>query len=74
MIKAATTSNTAAEDLASKRVCRCEATIAPSVLDGFACGDPECWRTAIAKASFDAFVAELVRRRDGDAPHTPTAP
>ncbi len=44
--------------------CRCEATIAKSVLDGFACGNPECWRTAEAAASFDAFVAELVARRE----------
>ncbi len=54
-------------EVAVNDVCRCQATIAPSVLDGFACGDPGCWRTAVAKASFDAFVADLIRRR-GDEP------
>lgn len=48
--------------------CRCEATIPSVILDGYACGNPECWRTEPVKASFDAFVADLVRRRDG----TPT--
>ncbi len=52
----------------SQRVCRCEATIAPSVLEGFACGNPECWRTAEAKASFDAFVTRLVQQRDEEPP------
>ena len=53
---------------AEPRVCRCEATIPSSILDGFACGNPQCWRTAEAKASFDAFVAELVSKRDGETP------
>ena len=65
---------TATEESASKGVCRCEATIAPSVLDGFACGNPECWRTAVAQASFDAFVADLIRRRNGDGSSPPDAP
>jgi hypothetical protein len=47
--------------------CRCETTIAKSVLEGFACGNPDCWRTAEAQASFDAFVADLIRKR-GDVP------
>ena len=55
---------------ASTGVCRCEATIAPSVLEGYACGNPDCWRTAAAAASFDAFVTELVRRR-GDRTSPP---
>ncbi len=53
----------------TKGVCRCEATVAPSVLEGFACGNTDCWRTAEAKASFDAFVADLVANRR----HQPTA-
>ena len=53
--------------------CRCEATIAPSVLDGYACGAPDCWRTAVAQASFDAFVAELIRRRGEGEPPAPDA-
>ena len=53
--------------------CRCEATIAPSVLDGYACGDAACWRTAVARASFEAFVADLIRRREGKA-MTPDMP
>ena len=57
---------------ATQPVCRCEATIAPSVLEGFACGNPECWRTAEVKASFDAFVTQLVRERD-EGSATPVA-
>ena len=34
------------------------------------CGNPDCWRTAEAAASFDAFVAELIRRR-GEEPPAP---
>ena len=67
------TPGNASEDAAPKGVCRCEATIAPSVLDGYACGNPDCWRTAAAKASFAAFVADLVRRREGK-PHETDAP
>ncbi len=55
-----------------QRSCRCEASIALSVLDGFACGNPECWRTAEAKASFDAFVTKLIRER-GEELLTPGA-
>ena len=55
---------TATDGIAPKGVCRCEATIAPSVLDGYACGNPECWRTAVAQASFESFVADLIQRRD----------
>ena len=50
----------------AKGVCRCEARIAAIVLDGYACGNPDCWRTAEVKASFDAFVEQLVATR-GDA-------
>ena len=57
-----------------ERACRCEATIAPSVLEGYACGNPECWRTAVAKASFDAFVADLIRRRGKGPQPSPDAP
>lgn len=46
--------------------CPCEAWIPASIMDGYACGNPLCCRTAPAKASFDAFVAELVRKR-GDS-------
>ena len=53
----------------AKEGCRCEAQVASSVLDGFACGNPACWRTAEARASFDAFVADLVEKR-GDRPGT----
>ena len=49
---------------AAEKVCRCEATIAPVVLDGFACGRPDCWRTDVVKASQERFVAELLRRRE----------
>ena len=63
-----------APDVAPKGACRCEATIAPSVLEGYACGNPDCWRTAVAQASFDAFVADLVRRRGEDALPAPDAP
>ncbi len=59
-----------AEPKRGERKCRCEATIPSSILEGFACGNPECWRTAPAKASFDAFVADLVRERDGEVPGT----
>ena len=51
----------------AKGVCRCEGRIAPVILDGYACGNPDCWRTAEVKASFDAFVAKLVSER-GNAP------
>ncbi len=50
-----------------KGVCRCEARIAAVVLAGYSCGNPGCWRTAVAKASFDAFVVKLVTAR-GDEP------
>lgn len=53
---------------ASPHACRCEARIASGVLDGYACGDPDCWRTAEAKASFDAFVSDLIRARGDGAP------
>jgi hypothetical protein len=47
----------------AKGTCRCEATVAASILEGFACGNPECWRTAPAQASFDAFLTDLIARR-----------
>lgn len=58
----------------SKGVCRCEATIASSVLDGYACGNPTCWRTEEVRASFDAFVADLIRSRDEGKPRAETEP
>ena len=61
-------------DAASQRVCRCQATIAASILEGYACGNPDCWRTAVAKASFDAFVADLIRRRGEEVPPSPEVP
>ena len=50
----------------TRRICRCEARIAPAILEGYACGNPECWRTAEVEASFAAFVETLVAKR-GDA-------
>ena len=50
--------------VARERTCRCEAAVPAELMDGFACGNPDCWRTAGAKASFDAFVADLVRKRE----------
>ena len=47
----------------NKGVCRCEARIAPAVLEGYACGNVDCWRTAKVLASFDAFVQKLVADR-----------
>ena len=47
--------------------CRCEATIPGVILEGYACGNPQCWRTPIAQASFDAFVTDLVRARGDEA-------
>ena len=44
--------------------CACEARIDPSILEGYACGNPACWRTAVVKASFESFVSELVAERD----------
>ena len=61
-------------DIASQGACRCQATIAASVLEGYACGNPDCWRTAVAKASFDAFVADLIRRRGEAVPPSPEVP
>ena len=57
----------------TKGVCRCEAHIAPAVMDGYACGNPECWRTAQVQASFATFVEKLVADR-GDAPSAPRVP
>ena len=47
----------------AEKVCRCEATISPAVLDGFACGRADCWRTAVVQAAQERFVAELIRGR-----------
>ncbi len=55
----------------SQRVCRCEATIAASILEDYACGRPDCFRTAEVQASFDAFVAELIRKRGEEQPAPP---
>ena len=57
--------------MTNEGVCRCEATIAKSVLEGYACGNAECWRTAQAQESFDAFVRALVANR-GDANPSPS--
>ena len=51
--------------------CGCEARMPAGILDGYACGKPECWRTAVVKASFDDFVADLVARRE-PAPAEPS--
>ncbi len=58
-----------AQGRGARGICRCEAHIAPAVLDGYACGNAECWRTAKVEASFAAFVEKLVAER-GDAPTT----
>ena len=47
----------------AKLTCRCETTIPSVILEGYACGNPECWRTPVVQASFDAFVTDLVRAR-----------
>lgn len=57
----------------AKGVCRCEARIAAAILDGYACGNPECWRTAETEASFDAFVERLAAER-GDPRRTRPRP
>ena len=51
----------------AQQLCRCEATVASSILEGFTCGNPDCWRTAPAQAAFDTFVAELVAKRGDEA-------
>ena len=61
-----TMDQTDAAGMPTKPVCRCEATIPASILEGYACGNPACWRTPIVQASFDAFVSDLVRARDAD--------
>ena len=53
--------------------CRCEATIPAEVLEGFSCGNPDCPRAPAVKASFEAFVVELIRAR-GEEPPTPPRP
>ena len=50
--------------------CDCEKRIDPRLLEGYACGRPGCWRTAVVKASFDTFVSELTAARE-DAPPRP---
>ena len=57
---------------APKRFCRCEARIASAILDGYACGNPDCWRTEAVRASFEAFVTKLKEKR-GDARSGPPA-
>ena len=60
--------------MTGERVCRCELSIPASILEGYACGRPDCWRTAAAQASFEGFVAELVRRREIESRGTPSLP
>jgi len=53
-------------------VCRCQARIAPAILEGYACGNPDCWRTAEADASFAAFVERLkAERGEASVPRRP---
>ncbi len=59
---------------AAAPTCRCELTIPAAILEGYSCGRPDCWRAAPVQASFDAFVADLVRRRDGARDETEAAP
>lgn len=60
------------ESQQTRKGCRCETTIAPAILEGYACGNPDCWRTEPARASFQAFVDDLIRAR-GDEPPAPAA-
>lgn len=53
--------------------CRCEATMPAEVLEGFSCGSPDCSRAPAVKASFDAFVTELIKAR-GEEPPVPPKP
>ena len=55
------------KDATSRRLCRCEARIAAAVLEGYACGNPDCWRTQAARDSFDDFVSRLKAKR-GETP------
>ena len=57
----------------NERRCRCEATMPPEVLEGFSCGFADCWRAPIVQASFDTFVAGLIRAR-GEEPPLPPQP
>lgn len=50
----------------AERACRCEATVDPALLEGYACGRPDCWRTPVVEASFQSFATELVRKRGGE--------
>ena len=61
------------ESAPMKPACRCEATIPSAILDGYACGKPDCWRTPIVQASFDAFVSKLVSARGESQPPEPQA-
>jgi hypothetical protein len=55
----------------AERVCRCEATISAIILEDYACGRPDCWRTAEVQASFDRFVGDLIRKRGDEPPNAP---
>lgn len=57
----------------NERRCRCEDTMPREVLDGFSCGISDCWRAPLVKASFEAFVIDLMRERD-DEPLALTQP
>ncbi len=43
------------------------------VLEGFSCGSSDCSRAPAVKASFDAFVVELIKAR-GEEPPAPPEP
>lgn len=53
--------------VAGERACRCEGVIPASILSGYACGAPDCWRTAEVASSFATFVDDLKRKRQADA-------
>ena len=46
----------------------------PEVLEGFSCGFADCWRAPLVQASFDAFVADLIRARGEEPPAPPQPP
>ena len=43
------------------------------VLEGFSCGSLDCSRAPAAKASFEAFVVDLIKAR-GEEPPAPPKP
>ena len=58
---------TGKDPAATARACRCEGVIPASILTGYACGSPDCWRTAEVASSFASFVEDLKRNRQADA-------